>query len=317
MIMRYLVAAVVFLGAFTMAHTQAATTIGGPSTGLWARAGDGGRGFNIDLQGNIMTVTTFIYTQTGEPIWYLSSGIFNHATGRFQSSYDSYSNGQCFGCPPNQPIVHSAAAGNMVIQFHSNLTATITTPAGAIDIKKFNYAFGSPTDMLYGLWVGSYFIGGLVGGDWMLFFEPYEDDDGSVYAAGISNGASDSIALGRYAPDLDGVLIITHQDGSSFNHWYLVGMDDRRGTGGGWVLRTNETPTGTGSPAYLGRFLWEPELDTASNAPVEAQSSAELDARLAAKSSCSANCTPLAGAAELLGALNRVVAKRAQAVATP
>jgi len=69
--------------AFGSLQAVAFTTIGGPATGLWAHAGDGGRGFNIDIQGSTMIVTTFIYTQNGAPIWYLSSGTYNHATGRF------------------------------------------------------------------------------------------------------------------------------------------------------------------------------------------------------------------------------------------
>ena len=49
-------------------------TIGGPTVGLWYNPQETGRGFNIDLQGDTMIVTTFVYQQSGDPIWYLSSG---------------------------------------------------------------------------------------------------------------------------------------------------------------------------------------------------------------------------------------------------
>ena len=253
-----------------------------------------------------MTVTTFVYTSTGAPIWYLSSGTYNHNTGRFQSSYDSYSNGQCFGCPPTPPLVHSGAAGNMTIQFHNNVKATITTPSGSIEITKFNYAFGSATDMLYGEWVASFSIAGIPGGDWMVFDEPFVADDGTVYAAGRLDGVSNGVALGRFVPELNVVLIITTRTNSSFNHWYRVGIDDRRGPWSGWVLRTDETPTGNGIPTFMSRLLWEPELVRSSSQPVEAEDTDVLDTKLASKSICASGCETLAEFASMREALEKL-----------
>jgi|GEM_PF-2874844 len=298
-------AAAIFLFHLDAASALGGPTLGGPATGLWARAGDGGRGFNIDLQGNIMTVTTFVYTSNGAPIWYLSSGIYNHDTGRFQSSYDSYSNGQCFGCPANQPQVHSGAAGSMTIQFHNNVEATISTPAGSIQIKKFNYAFGSATDMLYGEWVANYNVAGVPGGDWLVFGEPFVDD-GILYAAGNIDGVNDGIALGRYVPELNAVLIIATRRSSNFNHWYQLSIEDRRGFGASWVLPSSQTPTGNGSPAFMARLLWDPELVRGSAAPGDGDPQLEeLDAKIAAKTACRGDCVPVAEFAGMLGAWER------------
>ena len=305
MFARTLCALVLSLFCANLAEALGGPTIGGPSTGLWARAGDGGRGFNIDIQGHLMTVTTFVYTSTGQPIWYLSSGIYNHDTGRFQSSYDSYSDGQCFGCPPNQPLVHSGAAGNMTIQFHNNVEATISTPSGSIEIKKFNYAFGSATEVLYGEWVASFSIAGLPGGDWMVFSEPFQADDGTIYAAGTLDGISNGVALGRFVPEMDAVLIITTRTNSSFNHWYKVGIDDRRGLGGGWVLRTDETPSGNGTPTFMARLLWKPELSRTLSQPAEEVNIDSFEAVLASKSICGELCEPLAESARMLAAVEQ------------
>lgn len=305
MFVRALVALVTSFFCVNLAQALGGPTIGGPSTGLWARAGDGGRGFNIDMQGNLMTVTTFVYTSTGQPIWYLSSGIYNHDTGRFQSSYDSYSDGQCFGCPPNQPLVHSGAAGNMTIQFHNNVEATIATPSGSIEIKKFNYAFGSATDMLYGEWVASFSIAGLPGGDWIVFSEPFQADDGTIYAAGTLDGVSNGVALGRFVPQINAVLIITTRTNSSFNHWYQVAIDDRRGLGGGWVLRTDETPSGDGTPTFMARLLWRPELVGTLSQPSEAIDVDVFDSMFASKSTCSKRCESVAESGNMLEALEQ------------
>ncbi|MGN6520317.1 MAG: hypothetical protein ACTHK2_12920 [Dokdonella sp.] len=251
------VAAIALATGSFAAH--ASTTIGGPSVGLWAHPGDGGRGFNIDIQGDTMIVTTFIYTGSGDPIWYLSSGFYNHDTGRFTSTYDSYSNGQCFGCPAQQPVVHSAAAGPISIQFHDNQSATLTTPAGSLEIVKFNYGFPSLTGMLYGEWVFSLNAGGLVDGDWIVFDHPYTGSDGTVYAAGHSDDGFSRVALGTYSASAHRYIVVASQSGN-YVHSYVLGMDDRRGLGSAWVHLSSNEPTGDGSLATAARVLYEGEL---------------------------------------------------------
>ena len=259
-----------------IAPLSAAPTIGGPATGLWAHPGDGGRGFNIDIQGDTMVVTTFIYTHGGDPIWYLSSGTYDHGTGRFQSSYDSYSDGQCFGCPAQSPIVHSGAAGPMSIQFHSNQTATLSTPNGSLEIAKFNYGFPSLTSMLYGEWVFSLDVGGLVSGDWIVFDQPYTASDGTVYAAGHSDDSMQNVALGTYSSDSGGFVVLAEEAGG-FEHFYVLDMDDHRGFGAGWVTQSGQTPGGNGSPAVVGRVLYQGELVPLNGAAAARTGSSSVD----------------------------------------
>jgi hypothetical protein len=223
-----------------------------------------------------MIVTTFIFTQTGEPIWYLSSGTYNHRTGLFRSSYDSYSNGQCFGCPANQPTVHSAAAGQMSIQFHDNQSATLTTPNGPLQITKFNYGFPSPTAVLYGEWVLSLNVLGLVSGDWLVFDHPYTATDGTVYAAGHTDDSLNHVALGTYSASL-ARWIVAVQSSGDFIHSYALNMDDHRAIGGGWVLHSNQTPVGNGSPTFGARALYQNELGTATANPAASSSTASMD----------------------------------------
>jgi hypothetical protein len=242
------------------------TTIGGPAPGLWARPGDGGRGFNIDIQGSTMVVTTFVYTGSGAAIWYLSSGTYNHSTGRFVSTYDSYSNGQCFGCPATQPVVHVGAAGPMTIQFHDNQSATLTTPNGSLEIVKFNYGFPSLTGMLYGEWTFNINNGGLISADWIVFDHPFTDN-GTTYAAGHSDDSFLRPALGTYSASLGEFIIVAAQSGN-YIHSYELGMDDHRGLGSGWVHLSSSNPTGNGSVSTAARVLYEDELvPLAANSP--------------------------------------------------
>ena len=250
-----------------------AATLGGPATGLWANPNDGGRGFNIDIQGDTMIVTTFVYQQNGAPIWYLSSGPYNHKTGVFMSSYDSYSNGQCFGCPPRNPDIHSGAAGPMRIEFHDNQNATITTPAGRLPIQKFNYGFPTKTEILYGAWGFTMNGNVLYTSDWVYFNKTYRSE-GEVYAQGNTIDAGGRLALGRYVSATVGTLVLV--ESGSYYHAYQVDLDDHRGMGRGWVYSRTSTPRGDGSLSMASRITFKGELD-GKTAPIDGQKAATID----------------------------------------
>jgi len=293
LISRLIVSIFALCTAFVSEQASSAETLGGPATGLWGHPGDGGRGFNIDIQEGTMVVTTFIYTASGDPIWYLSSGIYNHTTGVFTSSYDSYSDGQCFGCPATPPVLHSGAAGPITIHFHDNYTATLTTPAGSLEIAKLNYGFANETGRLYGYWVFSFDVIGLVNGDYIIFNDTFTDTSGTIYAAGYSDDASHRPALGRYVPELDAFLVVT-QSSTSFTHYYKLKLDDHRAFGFAWVLPNGQSPTGNGSPSFAGRLLFRSELGnlTAKHRSVDASAYEDADRELYAQSESSTKATP-------------------------
>ena len=242
-----------------LSSSASAVTVGGPFPGLWWNPAEPGRGFDIELQGDTMLVSTYIYESSGDPIWYLSSGTYNHANGTFTSSFDSYSNGQCFGCPWVTPVLQSNAAGPISITFYTNQTATLTYPGGTINIIKYNYAFGTKTDMLYGEWAFSFERAGVVDGDWVVFDQPYTDSSNVVYASGYVVGNPSWTALGRYEPNSTEVQI-TVQRGTDTQHLYRFGIfDERRGIGLGNSVTTGQPDTDavTATPA---RLLYKSEL---------------------------------------------------------
>jgi hypothetical protein len=205
-----------------------------------------------------MIVTTYVYEQSGDPIWYLSSGTYDHDTGVFQSTYDSYSNGQCFGCPFQAPVLQSGAAGPITITFHTNQTATLTYPGGSTDIVKFAYGYATRTDVLYGEWALTYETGGAVGGDWIVFDTPYTDPaSGTVFASGHAAGNAATTALGLYDPTfLEAQIEVT--DGPTKRLYQFGVFDDRRAIG----QMTSTTGTTSVGPytATGARLLYKSEI---------------------------------------------------------
>ena len=244
---------------FALADTASAATVGGPTMGLWWNPSESGRGYEIDLQGDTMIVTTYVYEDSGDPIWYLSSGTYDHATGVFTSAYDIFANGQCFGCPYAAPD-HTGNAGPITITFQTNQTATLTYPGGSTNIVKFQYGFPNRTEVLYGEWAFTYETGGVVNGDWIVFDTPYTDpSSGTHFVSGHAAGNAATTALGIFDPNfLEAQVEVT---AGTTKRLYRFGVfDDRRVLG--QVTSTTGTTTVGPYVATGARLLYKSELAT-------------------------------------------------------
>jgi hypothetical protein len=244
---------------FALADSASAATVGGPTMGLWWNPSESGRGYEIDLQGDTMIVTTYVYEDSGDPIWYLSSGTYDHATGVFTSAYDIFANGQCFGCPYAAPD-HTGNAGPITITFQTNQTATLTYPGGSTNIVKFQYGFPNRTEVLYGEWAFTYETGGVVNGDWIVFDTPYTDPaSGTHFVSGHAAGNAATTALGIFDPNfLEAQVEVT---AGTTKRLYRFGVfDDRRVLG--QVTSTTGTTTVGPYVATGARLLYKSELAT-------------------------------------------------------
>lgn len=242
---------------FALADSASALTIGGPTQGLWWNPAESGRGYEIDLQGDTMIVTTYVYEQSGDPIWYLSSGTYDHTTGTFQSAYDIFANGQCFGCPYVAPT-HTGDAGPITITFHTNQTATLTYSGGSTEISKFQYGYPDRTQVLYGEWALTYITGGNVGGDWVVLDTPYTDPaSGTQFVSGHAVGNATRTVLGIYDPNLtEAEIEVT--DGTTKRLYEFGVFDDRRLLGS--MRATTGTTTVGPYTASGARLLYKSEL---------------------------------------------------------
>ncbi len=251
---RLLVPLAAIAGFVSMAS---AATVGGPSPGLWYDPDESGRGYDIDVQGDTMIVSTYVYDAQHNPIWYLSSGPYDHDTSTFTSTYDSFSGGQCFGCPYTAPTPHVGAGGPITITFTTNQTATITYPGGSSNIVKYAYGFPTRTDVLYGEWALSYETGGNVTGDWVVFDQTFTDPNGVIFAKGHAAGDATVTALGIYDPDYrEAQIEVT--DGTTKRLYRYGIFDDRRLIGNATILVGTAT---TGPYVSTGaRLLYKSEV---------------------------------------------------------
>ena len=240
------------------ATVASAGTIGGPTQGLWYNPQEPGRGYDIDLQGDTMIVTTYVYDAARDPIWYLSSGTYDHETGVFSSTYDSYSGGQCFGCAYTAPTAHVGSGGPITITFHTNQFATLTFTGGSTDIVKFAYGFPTRTDVLFGEWALTYETAGNVAGDWIVFDQSTTDPNGQTFAKGHAAGDASVTALGVYEETFrEAQVLVT--DGTTQRLYRYGIFDDRRGIGNATVTVQGGETSGP-YPSTGARLLYKSEV---------------------------------------------------------
>lgn len=247
--------------------------LGGPTPGIWWNPAESGRGYQLDLQGNIMVVTTYGFAQTGAPIWYISAGIYNQQNGTFEATFDNTENGQCFGCPYRAPTPRPSAGGAMRIVFDSYVTGTLYFNGGSTRIQRQFYAYPRALDFLFGEFVLSTNSSGVVLADWPVFFETYSSG-GVTYAAGNLDGSS-QVVLGRFVESANRWLVLARS--GSYDHYYDIDMDDRRVFGRDWIVPIGANVTGNGVPAVGVRLLMRTEVSSASLVAVDKSAAVASD----------------------------------------
>jgi hypothetical protein len=125
---RFVCAAALFFG---VGATHAFT----PSRGVWWNPNEGGRGYELDRQGAIMTLGIYAYDADGNATWYLGAGNYDPINNAFQGEFDSFSGGQCFGCAYSSPV--NIPFGTVSIQFSDAEHGVLSYPGGSVPIEHF------------------------------------------------------------------------------------------------------------------------------------------------------------------------------------
>ena len=95
---------------------------------MWWNPNESGSGYALDYKHGVLVVTTYSYTASGDPQWYLSAGpVVNNV---FTGTLDKYRAGQCISCAyPGRPT-SVGNDGNIEITFTSSTTAVMRLPGG-------------------------------------------------------------------------------------------------------------------------------------------------------------------------------------------
>jgi hypothetical protein len=113
-----------------------------PQSGLWWNPAENGRGYFLDLQGNIFAFYTYIFDTSGNATWYMSAGPLN-ADGSYDGKLQEYSGGQSLTGSYKAPTVK----GN-VSSVHwactSSTACTLTWAGGTVPLQRFMFGYSQP-----------------------------------------------------------------------------------------------------------------------------------------------------------------------------
>lgn len=239
-ILRALLASLALLAA-----TSASAII--PENGWWWASNEGGRGFNIEVQNNLLFFAAFAYDSSGAPTWITAGGPMT-SDRDFTGALTRYASGQCFGCAYVAPT--PIAAGTLTLRFTSSQTAVLTINGTSISVKRFDFWLNEyAPDAMLGEW--SFVIG--TGGDVFdgerIVYRSKATDSTGTYLAGYRLGGSSvnnqavvqySSSTGRWTALLD--------SSTGFYRLFEFGQTGfNRIEGSFWVYAKGGSPSGSGT----------------------------------------------------------------------
>jgi len=180
-----------------------------PESGWYWNPGESGRGFNVEIQNNVIFISGFIYDSHGAAIWVVGSCTMS--SDRLCASMDLFqtSGGQCIGCA-YQGFPATAKFGTASINFTSETTATLTINGVALFLQRQQFAIDltNVATPLLGEWafvMGSEFFPVYFGERAML--ATTQVTSAGLTAVGNRSGDPTRVAVGSFTPSGWAILI--------------------------------------------------------------------------------------------------------------
>lgn len=232
-----------------------------PRTGLWSVTselnGEPGRGFQIEVNNNVMVLTVYGYDHEGKGVFYLGTGNYNN--GAFSGPLDYYKNGITFG-GPTKSGVYAGTAGEVSVNLIDGSHGTITFPGETPKaISKMEWALGGTNNFIEtGLWSVESEINGEPGRGFQV-----ENQNGvmvvTVYGYDQTGNAAFYLATGPVQDDVFTGNLEYYKDGITFGGPQKSGV--WAGDAGQITIHFTESNRGTitfpgESPKTVVKFDW-------------------------------------------------------------
>jgi hypothetical protein len=130
----------VSLERFSFSSTSLAPPVGGaPQNGWWwGGASVSGTGYGIEIQGSSVFIVSYVYDNSGNPLWYLATGALTSANS-YSGTWDIYGGGPQLTSPEgayNAQKVAGTTVG-MTLTFTDATHGTLTMGSVTIPIERF------------------------------------------------------------------------------------------------------------------------------------------------------------------------------------
>jgi hypothetical protein len=238
-----------------------------PDSGWYFNSAESGRGFNIDIQNNVLFMAGFIYDAAGTPIWVVSGGPMSsdhtYSGAAFQTA-----NGQPLGGSYHPPT--GVPFGNATVTFPTTLSANITINGYSFSVTReiFGFDFTSTTQPLLGELAfvtgnktSPIYFGERISLTSTLLL------NGSTYAVGNRTGefGSNNIAVGNYSPVLSKWTVLLDSSTSYYHFYTFVFEGLNLVEGDDYIYLKGTSPSG--SLNTIGNRIRSAQAAAGQNAP--------------------------------------------------
>lgn len=225
-----------------------------PEDGWWIEEDQPGRGWNIEIQGDIFGIASFLFDQQGRDIWWISAGNYNFSGSRYNGTFNAFEGGQCQACPWTPSVNMGPEGGPVTISFDSPTSGTIQWQGETISIIRHEFGYGEPLDKILGAWsFNAQIIPGVNDGDF-INYSALVNSGSDRGAAGERVGDAGSTAVAIWDAE-NQVFAFLLQDSTDFSKfWVAVPAATRYLAGQFWLLEGDEEPSGDGSTFFASRL---------------------------------------------------------------
>ncbi|TWO69051.1 hypothetical protein FN976_20140 [Caenimonas sedimenti] len=120
-------------------------TAAGFQNGVWWNSGQSGRGFYVEAQGGQLSIGTYLYDASGQPVWYTAVAPLASDGMSGSGQLLQFANGQTL-TGAYKPPAQSASHGTVTFAASSGNTAQLTLPDGSkVALQRFVFGGTTPT----------------------------------------------------------------------------------------------------------------------------------------------------------------------------
>jgi hypothetical protein len=203
-----------------------------PASGMWQfdseSSGQPGRGFELDVQNEIVFLAYYGYRADGSSLFYVASGQI--ANNTFTADLLNAQGGTALG-GEYKPAALAASPGKVVLSFTSGTHGTIALPGeSAKAISKYSFGYTDGPDGLLGTWLFTMIANGIPYSELKVLSAKYGSlsSTGNGYAMTANqNFVCEFQVTGSYA----GAVICSVLPATTSSNVYILKIAGDRGTG--------------------------------------------------------------------------------------
>lgn len=213
-----------------------------PAPGLWGMSaelnGAPGRGFQIEVENEIVVLSYYGYRADGSSVFYSAVGPISD--NRFLAPLIEYRGGTALGTGFRNGV-EASSPGNVTLDFRTGKSGTITLPnESPKPVVKFGFGYAPTPEGLYGTYLFSYVTPSFIISDFYSIVRTLNSRTANGSGLAV-NGSGNFACENQVQGSLTGMILCVEANDSQNDDYYFFRMSGDRGAGVGTWKAVSQT----------------------------------------------------------------------------